>query len=66
VHLVCVEHGLHDLVAELEGEVAVLEHEPVTVQDRFGDHLPGALLLTLAHRQRSEILRRKESVISTF
>ena len=34
VHLLGVDHGLHDLVAEAEGEVAVLQEQPVAARDR--------------------------------
>ena len=34
VHLLSVDHRLHDLVAEAQGEVAVLQEQPVAARDR--------------------------------
>lgn len=51
VHLLRVDDGLHDLLAEGEGEVAVLQQEPVALGDGERHVLSRSLLLTLAHGQ---------------
>ena len=56
VHLVGVEDRLHDLVAKVKREMAVLQHQPVPVDDGVGDHLAGTLLLSLTHGKRPEVL----------
>ena len=51
VYLLRVYNGLHDLLAKVEREVAVLQQEPVALGDGELHELAGGLLLPLAHRE---------------
>ena len=56
VDLLHVDHCLHDLLAKLQGQVAVLEQEPVTLADGVLEHLARSLLLPLSQGQLVHLL----------
>ena len=55
-HLLRVDDGLHDLVAEGKGQVAILQQQPVSLRDGERHVLSGGLFLPLSHGQLVQLL----------
>lgn len=52
-----LEKRVHHLLAEIEGEVEVLQHHPTTRVPHLGEDAAGGHLLTLTHRHGTVLWR---------